>query len=151
VRDVVVEHARGIGEHRTVPRQQEPQAVDDFSQLVEGAQVVSQVPVVGDDGRAAAEHRVAGEQRLIGGQQQAHRVAGMPRRRDYPKLTAGRAENVPVSKAFRTETEPVRGIGRTDRYSAAQLGEPGRALGVVGVPVRQHDHRHPPVARDSGI
>ena len=74
--DVVRQGARRIVEHRPVPGQQHAD-VGDGLQPVQRAEVVTEVAVAGDDRRAAAEHRVPGEQRAVLGQQHAYRVCGV--------------------------------------------------------------------------
>ena len=140
--DVILQGARGIVERRPVPGQQHPD-IGDALQPVQGAEIVTEVAVAGDDRRAPAEHRVAGEQRAIAGEQQAHRVRGVTGRRDYPQLAAAGIDDVTFGEAL--VAEPVRRVGRAHHCATAELGEPRSAGRVVGVPVGEQDGPDPPV------
>ncbi len=130
-----------------MPGQEQPDlpGSGQVTQLGQATQVITEVPVAGDDRGAAAEHRVAGEQRAVRGQQQADRVGGVARAGRHPELAPGRGDHIAVREPFRSQ--PVRRVGRLDRRPG-QRGEPCRPGGMIRVTVRQQDPRHPAVARD---
>ncbi len=140
--DVVLQGARGIVERRPVPWQQHLD-IGDAPQPVQGAEIVTEVAVAGDNRRAPAEYRVAGEQRAIAGEQQAHRVRGVTGRRDHPQFAAADIDDVALGEAL--VAEPVRRVGRAHHGAAAELGEPRSAGRVVRVPVGEQDGPDPPV------
>ena len=125
-----------------MPGQQQPD-IGDAPQPVQGAQIVTEVAVAGDDRRAPAEHRVAGEQCAIAGEQQAHRVRGVTGRRDHPQLAAAGIDDVAVGEAL--VAEPVRRVGRAHHGAPAELGEPRGAGRVIRVPMGEQDSPDPPV------
>ena len=89
---------------------------------------------MGDDRGAAPEHRVAGQQAAVIGQQERQRVGRMPGRPHDQDLEARHPYPVPVGQAFAAEAQT--GVERP-HPSARDLREPGGALGVVRMTVGQ--------------
>ena len=94
---------------------------------------------VGDDGGAAAEHGVAGEQGVVGGQGERDRVGRVARGGDHPQLEPAGGQHVAVAQV-------VVAAPHRAHPGAGELGEPGRRLGVVVVPVGEHRLGHPGAA-----
>jgi len=140
--DVVGERRRRVGHQRAVAGQQDPyrRAVSQCFHRVQRAQVIGERPVAADDGGAAAEHGVPGEQGAVLREQQAEGVRGMARRPYDAQLAAGRRHHIPAGQAV--GAQPVRRIGRAYRRTG-ESGEPPRARRMIAVPVRQQDLRHP--------
>ena len=88
------------------------------TQLGQAEQVVTEVSVAGDDRGAAAEHRVAGEQRAVRGQQQAHRVGGVARAGHHPELASGGARQLHLGAAAERVGSPWLLVARAGRRSS---------------------------------
>jgi hypothetical protein len=145
VGDVVVQDSRRVIEERPVPRQQraQPGGVSQCPQRIQRPEVVAEPAVLADHGRAPAQHGIPGEQGTVRRQQQAHRVGRVPGGGDHAQFAARRRQHVARHEAL--AAKPVRRVKRGDGRPA-QLREPHRTAGMVIMPVRQHDLRHPPVA-----
>jgi hypothetical protein len=92
---------------------------------------------VRDDRGSPAQHGVAGEHGAVHGQ--ADRVLGVARRVEHLDVQAGRGDHLVGGEGGRTDAEVRR--ERTHRRPDA-IGEPRRALHVVGMLVRHEDQRH---------
>ncbi|CAM5240862.1 hypothetical protein SVIOM342S_05174 [Streptomyces violaceorubidus] len=82
VREVVLDGALGVVQHRSVSRQDRVDAIVDGEgpEPAQGVEVVAEAAVgVGDDGRAAPQHGVAGEDRPVRRQMEAQGVRRVPR------------------------------------------------------------------------
>ena len=142
VLDVVGERRARIGDHRAVARQQNAyrRRVGQRLHGVKGAKVVSQGTAGGDDGGAAPEHGVPGQQGSVLGKQQAEGIRGVARGADDTQLAAGRRDHVAVHQAL--AAQPVGRIGRPDRR-IGEGGQPPCPRRMIAVPVRQQDLRDP--------
>ena len=132
---------RGPGAPSTAPRRAErtPQPRERVEVRAEGA------VGVGDDRRAAAEDRVAGEHRCraspSSGSDEAHRVGRVAGRRHTSMLEARRLDALAVDERRRRRCSSA-GVDRAHRgiRHARELGE---RLGVVGVVVRDAARARP--------
>src|SRR5690349_1289159 len=100
-----------------------------------------------DDRGATAENGVAGEQCTVCPQQQADRVAAVPRREDGQPLETG--DLVRRLVAERIGTDAQRGVTSDDRCTG-QLAETQCALRVVRMAVRQDDEPDRTLFSDAG-
>ena len=116
-----------------------PVLVDEFPQPIQRFHVGTKTVVTVDHGRTASQDRVAGEQSVVGLQQEADGIVGVSGGGDHLYLQAVHAERFTVDQSCPAHTHL--GIHRM-HGGTGQLGEIDGPLGVIRVTMGDSRHQY---------